>query len=172
MWPSTVVNIWKAHFILSVSIFKILCDNDTMTVLFLTVVSPGGAVHPVHISWHVIVCPVTHSERKFWAAGEQWICVLPSLREGYSRSVPPYHWNLLTSPLWKSHFQYFLCLSALKRVPLWIYWVHWVSVCQHLTYHVLSWLLWSLISRTSCIVPQGSNDLTFVSMRRVSIMET
>lgn len=165
MWPSTVVSIWKAHFILSVSIFNILCDNDTMTVLFLTVVSPEAAVHPVHISWHVIVCLVTHYERKFWAIVEQGICVLPSLREGYGRSVPPYHWNLLTNTLWRSHFQYFLCLSALKQIPLWVRWV------KHLSYRVLSWFLWSLISRTSCIVPQELNDLTFTAMRRVSIME-
>ncbi len=164
MWPSTVVSIWKAHLSL-VSFFNILCDNDTMTVLFLTVVSPEGAVHPEHISWFVIVCLVPHCERKFWAAVEQGICVLPSLREGNDRPVPPYHWNLLINTLLRSHFQYFLCLSALKQIPLWVRWV------KHLSYHVLSLFLWSLISRTSCIVPQELNDLTFTSMRWVSIMD-
>lgn len=165
MWPSQVVSIWKAHFIPSVSIFNILCNNDTMTVLFLTVVSPEGAGHPEHISWLVIVCLVPHYERKFWAAVEQGICVLPSLREGNDRSVPPYHWNLLINTLLRSHFQYFLCLSALRQIPLWVRWV------KHLSCRVLSWFLWSLIGRTSCIVPQELNDLTFTFMRWVSIME-
>jgi len=71
----------------TLSIFNILCGYETMTVLFLTVVFPVGAVQSISRNCHVTYI-VRHYERKFWATVEQEICVLPSLWEGYGRSSP------------------------------------------------------------------------------------
>lgn len=68
----------------TLSIFNILCDYETMTVLFLTVIFPVGAVHPLHInSCDILLCVLSHTMRgsfeSLWNKG--FVYFLPSERD-------------------------------------------------------------------------------------------